>query len=332
MKLLVLGGTRFVGKTMVETALARGHEVTLFNRGSNQELFPEVERLIGDRDGGLDALSGRQWDAVIDTCGYYPRVVEASVRTLADRVNFYTFISTLDVYEEEKMGSEAVDETLSVKTLPEDYVEDIARFYGAMKASCEQLVSAAFQDRSLIVRCGLVAGPGDMSDRFTYWPTRIARGGEVLAPGDPQAPIQFIDVRDLADWTIRMVERQAGGTFNATGPAAPLTVGELLERCIGATHSEARLTWVPDEFLTEHKIGHWVEMPLWLPASENVGGLMKLQVQKAVHAGLQHRPIEETIRDTWVWDRERVADGPRKAGLDPEKEAQLLEEWHMRHG
>lgn len=330
MNILVLGGTRFVGKTMVEMALARGHEVTMFNRGSNQDLFPEVERLIGDRDGVLDVLAGRQWDAVIDTCGYYPRVVEASVQKLSDQVKHYTFISTLDVYEEKAFGSHTVDETLPVKALPQDYVEDIAQFYGAMKAACEQMVTTGFPDSSLIVRCGLVAGPGDMSDRFTYWPARAARGGEVLAPGDPNAPIQLIDVRDLADWTIRMVERKAAGTFNATGPAEPMTVSDLLQRCIETTRSDAKLTWVEDAFLSGQGVGHWVEMPLWLPASENVSGLMKLQIQKAVNEGLQLRSIEETIHDTLLWDRTREASTPRKAGLDPEKETKLLQEWHNR--
>lgn len=328
MKLLVLGGTRFVGKTIVETALGRGHEVTLFNRGSKKELFPQVEQLVGDRDGALDALHGRSWDAVIDTSGYFPRVVEASARLLAERAGHYTFISTLDVYDDEHV--EGIDETHKVKRLPDNYVEDIAQFYGAMKARCEQTVEALLPGRSLHVRCGLVAGPGDMSDRFTYWPSRIARGGEVLAPGCPEAPIQLIDVRDLADWIVRMVEQRASGTYNATGPADPVTVGGLLHECVGVIDSDARLTWVDDAFLTEHGVGHWIEMPLWLPAQENARGLMTLRVDKAMNAGLRHRPLRETIIDTWRWDAARDTALPRKAGPDPDKEATLLHEWHSR--
>jgi 2'-hydroxyisoflavone reductase len=322
MKILILGGTRFIGKTIAETAVARGHEVTLFNRGSRPDLFPELEQLVGDRDGGLDALKGRSWDSVIDTCGYVPRIVAQSAELLKDQVGHYTFISTIDVYDHTAPGE--IDETHPVKVWEDESIEDVQVAYGPMKARCEQIVRDLYPGRSVISRCGLVAGPGDHTDRVTYWPHRIARGGEVLAPGNPDAPVQFIDVRDLAEWIVRMIEQQQDGTFTATGPADPLTLRGFLDHCLDAIHSDARLTWVDDELLLTHEVGPWIEMPLWIPQQENLGAVFSINISKAIDAGLTHRPLKETIRDILEWDRSRPVDNVLKAGLAAEKEAELL--------
>ncbi|KIL37565.1 hypothetical protein SD71_02835 [Cohnella kolymensis] len=328
MKILILGGTRFIGKTIAETAVAHGHEVTLFNRGSRPDLFPELEQLVGDRDGGLDALKGRTWDAVVDTCGYVPRIVEQSVELLKNQVGHYTFISTIDVYDHTVPGE--IDETHPVKVWEDESVEDVQVAYGPMKARCEQIVRDHFPGKSLISRCGLVAGPGDHTDRVTYWPYRIARGGEVLAPGNPEAPVQFIDVRDLAEWILRMVEQRQDGTFTATGPAAPITVRGFLEHCLAAIHSDARLTWVDDEFLLTHKVGPWIEMPLWIPEQEDLGSLFSINISKTLEMGLSHRPLNETILDILEWHRSRSDDNMLKAGLAAEREAELLKQFSSR--
>jgi len=325
MRILMLGGTKFVGRNIVEAALSRGHEVTLFNRGNRTDVFPELELLVGNRDGKLEALQGRTWDAVIDTSGYVPRIVNQSLQALVGSTGHYTFISTLDVYDEPYQ--EGIDESHPVVPLVDEKEESIEVAYGALKARCEQLVRAAMPDRSLIVRCGLVAGPGDHTDRFTYWPARISRGGEVLAPGDPNAPIQFIDVRDLAAWIVRMIEAQESGTYNGTGPAEPVTLGRLLETCVHTLNPDARLIWVSDAFLQEHEVGSWIEMPLWLPSGKNLHALMTLRVDRAVAKGFIHRPLADTIRDIHAWDAARAADEPRKAGLTPEREQSLLEQW-----
>ncbi|WP_309122595.1 NAD-dependent epimerase/dehydratase family protein [Paenibacillus sp.] len=325
MKILVLGGTRFVGKHMVEAATARGHEVTLFNRNQRPGVFPDLETLVGDRDGDLKALEGRTWDAVIDTCGYVPRIVKKSLEALASRVGHYTFISTLDVYDQPDVVG--IDENHPLAPLTDESIEDVHVAYGPLKARCEQEVERAMPGRSLIVRCGLVVGPGDLSDRFTYWPTRIARGGETLAPGNPNAPIQWIDARDLAEWVVRMIERQAQGVFNATGPEQRVTVGDVLSRSNVALGSPAEFVWVEEPFLLEQGVGFWIEMPLWLPKKEKLGGIMTLNVMKAVREGLTFRPLEDTVRDTLAWDRARGEDVKRVAGLDAEKERRLLDEW-----
>lgn len=326
MKILILGGTRFLGKTIVESALARGHQVTLFNRGSRPELFPQLEQLTGDRDGNLDALKGRQWDAVIDTSGYVPRIVRQSVEQLKDCVQHYTFISTIDVYDEGVPG--VFSETHPTKRLEDESVEDIQVAYGPMKARCEEIVQHYMPDQALIVRCGLIAGPGDHTDRFTYWPHRIAKGGEVLAPGNPQAGIQFIDVRDVSEWIIRKVEEKHSGVYTATGPAERLTVGELLRNCNDVLGSKASFTWVSDSFLMQHNVGSWIELPLWIPAEQNLQAFMEVDVTKIKEAGLRYRPLEETIKETLSWDHSRSIDYERKAGLDPNKEAELLRLWN----
>jgi len=329
MKILLIGGTVFLGRHIVEAALERGHEVTLFNRGQhNPELFPQAEKLRGNRDGDLEALQGRRWDAVVDTCGYFPRLVEASARLLADAVERYVFISSISVYADPiAPGS---DETAPVARLKGELVEQITgESYGALKALCEQAAEAAVPGRTLVIRPGLIVGPHDVSDRFTYWPVRIARGGDVLAPNVPDMPVQIIDVRDLARWTVHMVEQKAVGTYNATGPDYRLTFKAVLDECMAVASGGASLTWVDEDFLLERKVGPWMEVPLWIPHGEG-DGMSSVSIARATADGLTFRSLTETVRDTLAWDASRPADVQRRAGLNPEREQELLAEWFDR--
>lgn len=333
MNLLVLGGTVFLGRHIVEAALARGHAVTLFNRGQhNADLFPAVEKLRGDRDGGLEALRGRRWDAVIDPSGYLPRLVRASAEFLADAVDRYCFISTISVYE--ALFTAGMDEAAPVGTLADPGTEEITgESYGPLKVLCEQAVEAALPGRALVIRPGLIVGPNDPTDRFTYWPVRVARGGEVLAPASPASPVQVIDVRDLAEWTLRMVEARQTGTFNATGPAAPLTLGDLLETCRTLSASDARFTWVSEEFIARNDVSEWMDLPLWIAsADQNMAGFQAISIARALGAGLQFRPLETTVRDTLAWHATRPASHEWRAGLAPAREAELLARWHAEAG
>ncbi len=330
MRLLILGGTIFLGRHLVDAALAHGHTVTLFNRGRhNADLFPEVEKLRGDRNGDLDALCGKSWDAVIDTCGYVPRMVEQSTRLLADASEQYTFVSTISVYPDAILPN--ADETAPVGKLPDESVEQVTgETYGPLKALCEQAVERIMPGRALVARPGLIVGPDDPTDRFTYWPHRIASGGEVLAPGKRSSRVQFIDVRDLAEWIIRMAETKSTGVFNATGPGDALTMEQLLFECVRVSQSNARLTWVEDQFLLDENVGPWIEMPLWVPEKENAGGMMEINCARAVGAGLTFRALPDTIRDTLAWSASQRATAPWRAGIQPEREAGLLAKWHQR--
>lgn len=321
MKILILGGTRFLGRHLVDAALAAGHEITLFNRGrSGPGLFPEVQTLVGDRDGDLSSLKGGKWDSVVDTCGYVPRVVGASVEALKDSVGLYVFVSSVSVYAD--TNTPGVAEKDPVGTLEDTTVEEITgETYGPLKALCEAAVEELMPGRALNIRPGLIVGPFDPSDRFTYWPRRVARGGNVLAPGAHEKPIQIIDARDLAKWTIRLIERSVTGVFTATGPAAPIPLGELLAACKDVTNSDANFVWIDDECLIKEGAGPWMEIPLWLPGKS---GLMEVDVDKAVSEGLTFRPLEQIIRDTYEWDSSRPKGTKYAAGLDPEKEKVLL--------
>lgn len=332
MKILILGGTVFLGRHLVATARARGHEVTLFNRGQhNPELFAEVEKLRGDRDGGLSVLRGRSWDAAIDTCGYVPRVVRASAELLADAVRHYTFVSSVSVYAQTR--ATGIDETAPVGTLQDETVEDITgETYGPLKALCEQAAETAMPGRVLHVRPGLIVGPHDPTDRFTYWPWRVAQGGDVLAPGRPQRRVELIDGRDLATWILRMVEARRTGVYNATGPAHELTMGDLLAVCQRVAGSGATLTWVDEAFLLANGVAPWSELPLWLPEADN--GVMAVDCRRASAAGLTFRPLAETVQDTLAWLRaERVpAHGDLgsvslRAGMTLARERDLLAAW-----
>lgn len=324
MKILFLGGTIFLGRWMVEEASRRQHEITLFNRGThNPELFPEVEKIHGDRDGGLEALEGRKWDAVIDTCGYLPRVVRASAVKLKGQVDNYIFISSISVYADPPYA--AMDEAAPLAQMPDPTVEQITgETYGPLKALCEQAVITVYSSRSLIIRPGLIVGPYDPSDRFTYWPSHVAKGGEIAAPGSPDYPVQFIDVRDLGEWILDLAEKQASGIYHATGPEQPLTMLEFLTTCKEVTSSNADFSWLNDEFLADQKVEPFTEMPLWVPGEYT--NLHRMNIQPALSTGLRFRPLENTIADTWEWDRERPQKTHR-SGLTRLREEQLLRDW-----
>jgi 2'-hydroxyisoflavone reductase len=331
MKLLILGGTVFLGRYLVESALERGHDVTLFNRGQhNPDLYPGVEKLRGDRNGDLAALHGRSWDAAIDTCGYVPRVVRASAELLADAVKHYTFISSISVYPQFKQPG--IDERAAVGTLEDPTVEEVTdATYGPLKALCEEAAEQAMPGRVLNVRPGLIVGPHDPTDRFTYWLHRVALGGEVLAPGQPGRHIQVIDVRDLAGWIVRMVEAGQSGVYNATGPDYALTIGRLLDVSRDLSGSDARVSWVAEDFLAEQGVGPWIELPLWIPESDpDAAGFSDVDCRKAIAAGLTFRDLTATIGDTLDWDAARPTDREWRAGLKREREAELLRAWHSR--
>lgn len=337
MQLLILGGTLFLGRHLVDAALARGHQVTLFHRGrTNPDLFPQLEHLLGDRTTDLSPLAGRRWDAVIDTCGYHPPVVRQSAQALADAVDHYTFISSISVYPE--FTTPGIDETFPVATLPAGIDETVKEItgetYGPLKALCEAAVSATLPGRDLNIRPGLIVGPFDRSDRFPYWPTRIARGGEVLAPGRPGRLVQIIDVRDLAEWTVTMVEGRRTGTYNATGPTQPLTMQAVLDTCLvvagqasPAPTAPAELTWVDDDFLVEQGVGAYSDMPLWIPHEDDT-----VSIALALNAGLTFRPLADTVRDTLAWDATRPSDEARRAGMGAEREGEVLGAWHEVRG
>jgi 2'-hydroxyisoflavone reductase len=343
MKLLILGGTRFLGRHLVEAALARGHEVTLFNRGRlNPELFPEIEKLRGDRDGGLDALRGRRWDAAVDTSGHLPRVVRDSARLLSDSVEHYTFVSSISAYRDTDVPG--VDESYPVAAITDERLREAESFtqaelitapffgemYGALKALCERAAEESMPGRVVNVRAGLVAGPHDYSDRFTYWPRRVSEGGDVLAPGDPERQVQFIDARDLAAWILDMAERRRAGTYTATGPDYELTMGSFLDECRSATGGGALFVWVEERFLLDSGLTPWMEVPLWTTPDGGNRYFLNLNVEKAVAAGLSFRPVAESARDTLGWDLTRPPDTERRAGLAREREHEVLAAWHSR--
>jgi 2'-hydroxyisoflavone reductase len=333
MKLLVLGGTGFLGPHVVESAVAGGHTVTLFNRGRrNPALFPDLEKIQGDRaTDELDGLKGRTWDAVIDTHAVVPRWVKSAAELLKDSVKTYLFVSTVSVYSD--FSKPGIDESVPVRGMDDESDEKFTmEKYGPMKATCERVAERIFAGRATIIRPGLIVGPGDDSDRFTYWPTRMDRGGEVLAPGDPASPQQFIDARDLAAFIVRTLEEGHVGVYNALGPRHRLTTDQLLHGVRAVTSAGAQLTWVSDEFLLEQGVGPWMELPLWIPSRDpSMFGFARVSNARAVSHGLEFRPLADTARDTLLWARQQP-ERPRRAGLDPEKEAKVLREWHQRNG
>jgi 2'-hydroxyisoflavone reductase len=335
LRLLILGGTKFLGRAAAEAALARGHEVTLFNRGRTKpELFPEAEKLRGDRDGDLSALEGREWDAVIDPSGFVPRVVGASAELLRGAVGHYVYVSSISVYSESQ--EPGFDESGPLVELEDPEREDYlgsAEAYGGLKALCEQLVARTFPGAHANVRAGLIVGPHDPTGRFTYWPLRVAAGGDVLAPDRPGRLVQFVDVRDLGEWLVRLGEDRTSGTFNATGPERPLSIGELLEACNRAGGAGAEIVWVKEPFLLDHGVGVWMELPLWV--SREFEWFQQADNSRALAAGLRFRPVEETVRDTLAWARRSgaslVTSGQTgTAGMAPEREAELLRAWRER--
>lgn len=332
MKVLFLGGTQFVGLHMVEAALAHGHEVTLFNRGqTNPNLFPQAEKLRGDRDGGLDSLKGRTWDAVIDVNGYVPRLVGDTARLLKDSVGQYIFVSTGSVYDFMQMKPYA-DESSTLLKLEDETTEDwYGPNYGGLKVLCENVVMDLYPQDHLILRLGVVAGPYDVTDRVTYWVTRAAKGGKMLAPGAPNLRMQFIDGRDLANFTIRGMETHLNGIFNTIGNS--ITWQHFFDACRDAFHVQPEITWISDlKFLSENvDMGsrEFGAIPMAIPAE--FSDIMTLKSEKALENGMVFRSTLNTVRDVLAWDKTRPADEPRIAGLTTEQEAHLLEKWQEKN-
>lgn len=324
MDILVLGGTVFVGRQFALAALSRRHNVTLFHRGTKGAgIVPGADEIFGDRDGGLEALGDRRWDVVVDMCGYLPRIVRQSAQALADRADRYLFVSSVSVYDME--GKESLNEDSEVATLDDPTTEEYAGpAYGALKYLCEQEVRAAFGDRSIIVRPGLIAGPYDPTNRFTYWVTRFAEGGRVLVPSRLDQPMQLIDVRDLAQFSVTLLERGTTGVFNACGPDSPKKFGDMVEAChclnLGATP-----IYVDPQWLIDQGVGLWTELPLVLPPDGSTDALNRTDNSRAIQAGLNFRSWETTARDTLAWALESPPATPPRFGLDRAKEAEVLE-------
>lgn len=312
MRLLLIGGPKFLGHALIGAALARGHELTTFNRGqTNPELFPEVEKLYGDRETDLSALEDRSWDAVVDTCGYVPVVVRRSAEAVS--AGRYAFVSSISYYADYREPRVEDDPPEQLGDKPVDRLLDDYSNYGALKALCEQEVERTFGDRALMVRPGLIVGPNDPTDRFTYWPRRAQRGGPMLVP--PDQPVQMVDVRDLAEWIVLLVEEERSGPFNAASPPHALTFDSMLAAC-GARE----VVPVSEEFLVERDLDGWSDLPFWVPSTEVDHACFQLvPVDRAVEAGLTFRPLAETARDVPEWKG--------KAGLTPEHETELLEAW-----
>lgn len=334
MRALVLGGTAFVGRALVERCLARGHDVTVFNRGrSDPRPIPGVRVLVGDRKGDLSALAGQTWDVLFDPSGYEVAPVRASARAV--QPPHAVFVSSVSVYADPAR----MDEAGPVQSVPDPENEPLSLpAYGALKAACERAIEAELPGRVQHVRAGIILGPHDYDARFAYWLRRIAAGGEVLAPGRPEAPVQFVDVRDLADWMVRCAERRVVGTFNATGPGTPVTMASLLDGIREVVGSDARFTWVSDELLVRHAVRPYAELPFWLPAS---AGRFVVDAGRAVAEGLAYRPVHDTIRDTWAWLRDgwdaeasvrenRAMRVP--GGMEADKERRILDEHHASAG
>ena len=319
MRVLVLGGTQFLGRHVVDAALEHGHEVTLFNRGQTRpDLFTEVEKLRGDRDGNLDALRGRSFDAVVDTSGYVPRIVSETLAALPD-VGHYTFVSSISVYA--SLATPPTEQS-AVAQLAEP-TEEWREAYGELKALCETVVLDRFPD-AFVPRPGLICGPWDPTGRFTYWPLRIADGGRVLAPAPADAAAQVIDVRDLAGWIVRAAENGTAGTFNAVD--RPTTREVMFETCRRVAGSDAEFVWVDGDFLAEHEVEEWMEMPLWLHLPD-YAGMLAVDPAAAFAAGFEARPLEETVQATLDWARSGEAPAEAPAGLAREKEEQVLDAW-----
>ncbi|MDD3627443.1 MAG: NAD-dependent epimerase/dehydratase family protein [bacterium] len=326
MKILILGGTIFLGRHLVEILLKQGHAITLFNRGKhNPDLFPELEKIHGDRDKDLERLNGMKFDAVIDTCGYFPRMTKISADYFKDKVEHYTFISSISVYPDFTLPG--IDENSEIGRLEDETVEVIdGNTYGPLKALCEKSLENEMPGRVLNIRPGLIVGPFDPSDRFTYWPFRFGRGGEILVPDAKENLIQFIDVRDLAGWIVNAIEKDITGVFNLTGPASPIPFLDFINECRETINRKAMIIKVPEDFLLENNIAPWSEIPLWIPKSKE-----EVSIEKALKTGLKFTPLKKTIQDTFNWnDKERPEGFQYISGLKPEKEKEIIEFWENR--
>ena len=343
LRILILGGTGFIGPYQVRYAVARGHRVSVFNRGRRQaELPASVEHLRGDRNHDLASLRGRDWDVVIDNPTTLPFWVRDAASLLKDHARQYLFISTISVYAD--LSRPEMDETAAVAPYPgadamaetmDSFRKNVGGLYGPLKALSEQEAEKWFPGRTTVVRPGLIVGPGDPTDRFTYWPVRVARGGEVLAPGTAQDPVQIIDARDLAEWTIRLAEQNATGVYNATGPTRPLAMGAMLEAMRPLARGPVRFTFADADFLEQQQVSAWADMPVWLPPRGETAGHARVSIRRALAKGLSFRPLAETARETLQWFETLPAERQAKlqAGLKPEREAEVLKAWHARaHG
>ena len=323
MRLLILGGTNFLGRATTAAALALGHEVMLFNRGeTNPELFPQAEKIHGDREHDLSRLSGRSWDAVIDPSGYVPHVVRASAKALADAAGYYLYVSSISVYVDFAGPSDEASARKELGDKPADRLLEDYSNYGPLKVLCEDAVAETMPDGHALVRPGLIVGPHDPTGRFTYWPHRVARGGEVLAPAPPEEKVQFVDVRDLGEWLVTLCEQRLSGPFNAVQPGVPWA--ELLETCRDVSGSDVDLVWVDGDFLLEQGVEQWMGLPMWMH-EEEWRGMHMADVSRAIAAGLSFRPLEETVRATLD-----EATTTEEAGLSAEREGEVLEAWKSR--
>lgn len=324
LRVLILGGTGFIGPHFVATLRAAGHKLTLLNRGRrNPPPSSDVDVLIGDRNGQMDAIRGREWDVVIDNSGYTPKQVKLSTDILRGRVGHYIFVSSISAYAD--LTPPGIDEDYALATLADPSAEQLTdSTYGGLKALCERTVEQAFGKDCAIMRPTYIVGPGDPTDRFTYWPVRAARGGEMLAPGKPTDPIQFIDVRDLADFMRQCVEHRIAGKYNICNPPGAVTMGDLLETAKRIARADTRFVWAPAEFLTQHEA--LADLPSWSPTTGELAGAALVSSARAVAKGLRFRTLETTIRDTLAWHRTRPKDQQEKlrAGLTPVRETQLL--------
>lgn len=340
MKLLVLGGSRFLGRTFVEEAQRQNHEVTIFNRGNQNEGLKDVEIITGDRYGDLTQLKKRYWDAVLDTSGFIPSSVLKSTEILKDRVKHYTFISSISVYKD--WVQENFDETYPVYDMSLEEANELSKdstiyeYYGQFKALCEVVAEKAMPGRVANIRAGQLIGPHDYTDRIPYWIHRIAAGGKVLAPGNLNRPVQMIDNKDLSNWILKLMTKETAGTFNATGPDFILTMKDFLETCIKVTASDAEIVWVSEKFLLENKVAPWTEMPLWVPEQfplepelkDPWRGAFTVNIENAIASGLNFRPLEESLAGIYEWEKQRnLADDQWKSGMRADREKELLEMW-----
>lgn len=329
LSILVLGGTGFIGPHMVREALRRGHSVTLFNRGrTNNELFPDLETIKGDRDGGLDGLKGRSWDAVVDNSGYVPRHVQDSARLLADNTRRYLYISTVSVYADFEIHN---TEYSPLATITDETIEEVTgETYGPLKALCERRAAAEIGAEQLtVLRPTYIAGPGDHTDRFSYWPIRTRRGGEMIWPGTPDDPIQIIDVRDLANFVADSLEQDISGTYNMVNPAGAYTMGGLLDDSQAVVATQVEPVWISEAFAYEHGLIGGRTLPIWHPKTGASAAGGSFSGERARQAGFHSRPERETARDLLRWWDTLPAErtGKVRAGLEADREKALIAAW-----
>jgi 2'-hydroxyisoflavone reductase len=338
MKILILGGSRFLGKAMVEEGLKRGHDITIFNRGNNKEGLSDVEQLIGDREGDVSQLKNRDWDVVMDTCGFAPRHMSKMAAVLGDNIEHYTYISSISVYKD--WIPHSISEDYPLQSMTQGQLKEVEEgrvspyeYYGALKALCEAEAETYWPGRVLHIRAGQLVGPFDYTDRLPYWVQRVAEGGNIVVPGRTDRPIQLIDVKDIAAWVFDMAAKRKAGTFNMTGPDYTLTMEQLLSTCKEVTQSNAQFVWTDEKFILDQKIQPWTEMPLWIPEYFPLDGetgpwkgSFCISIEKAVDAGLSFRPLENTIYDVYQWEKTRQ-NTERKAGISREREEELLKVW-----